>query len=113
MPLECCGLLVGSVGLILEAVRSPNIADDPARRFLVDPKTHIDAIRHARIRGLSIAGFYHSHPQSKPEPSASDFAGAAYSDHLYLIVRPLPAGCQARLWRLDGSGFQEISLEIW
>jgi proteasome lid subunit RPN8/RPN11 len=112
-PLECCGLLVSSAGQILEAVRSPNVAADPARRFLVDPKTHIDALRHARIRGLSIAGFYHSHPESEPEPSSTDLEGAAYPDHLYLIVRPLPTGCQARLWRLEGSGFQEIPLEIF
>jgi proteasome lid subunit RPN8/RPN11 len=113
MPLECCGLLVGSAAHIIEAVRSPNIAGDPARRFLVDPRTHIEALRHARVLGLSIAGFYHSHPLSEPEPSATDLEEATYPDHLYLIVRPLPAGCYARLWKLEGPGFQEIPFQTW
>jgi len=93
-------------------VRSRNIADDPARRFLIDAQVHIDTLRRARARGLVIAGFYHSHPRSEPEPSATDLEEANYPDHLYLIVRPRPSGCQARLWRLEGSMFVELQLTV-
>ena len=41
-PLECCGLLLGTSDHITQAVRSPNIADSPTR-FLLDPRTHIEA----------------------------------------------------------------------
>jgi proteasome lid subunit RPN8/RPN11 len=110
LPLECCGVLVGKDGEITFSVRSANLADDPLHRFLLDPRTHFDAMRYARVRGLAVVGFYHSHPQSEPAPSPTDLEGAAYPDHWYLIVRPLPVECEARLWRLEGTGFIEVEL---
>ena len=84
-PAECCGLLLGRADEIVEAVRTRNIADQPAR-FLIDPKDHIDGRRDARRRGLAVVGFYHSHPHSPAEPSDADRAEANYADHVYLIV---------------------------
>ena len=107
LPTECCGLLVGTATGILASVRSANIADDPAHRFQIDPKAHIDARRDARARALSVVGFYHSHPSSEPLPSATDLELATYDDHWYLIVRPLAVGCEARLFRLAGRVFVE------
>ena len=110
LPHECCGLLVGTGTEIVEAISSPNLSDDPMRRFLLDPQTHFAARRLARERGLAVVGFYHSHPNSEPVPSASDLAEATYPDHWYLIVRPLAARCDARLFRLEGSAFVEAAL---
>jgi proteasome lid subunit RPN8/RPN11 len=59
-PAECCGLLVGDSGEIVDAIRTRNIAGDRSR-FLIDPKDHIDGRRDARRRGLEVVGFYHSH----------------------------------------------------
>jgi len=106
-PDECCGLLLGTTTAIVDAIRSANLADDPTRRFLIDPRTHFDARRSASARGLAVVGFYHSHPLSEPVPSPTDLAGASYSDHWYLIVRPLPTGCDARVYRLCGNAFVE------
>jgi proteasome lid subunit RPN8/RPN11 len=111
-PDECCGLLLGTTTEIVDAIRSANLADDPTRRFLIDPRTHFDARRIASARGLAVVGFYHSHPLSEPVPSPSDLAGAAYPDHWYLIVRPFPAGCDARLFRLSGNAFVEDVLAL-
>ena len=111
-PDECCGFLLGTDAEIVDTVRSANLADDPTRRFLIDPKTHFETRRRAAERGLAIVGFYHSHPASEPVPSASDLAGATYADQWYLIVRPLPSSCQARLFRLDRAGFVEIGLKV-
>lgn len=107
-PAECCGVLLGKDGEIVEAVRTGNLADT-ANRFLIDPKDHIAARRAARERGLDVVGFYHSHPNSAPEPSATDLAEASYPGHLYLIVglRSIPP--EARLYRLTGSGLLELS----
>ena len=85
-PVECCGLLLGSPDAIVDAARARNIADDPASRFLIDPKDHIDGRREARRRSLEVVGFYHSHPRSPAIPSARDRAEAGYPDDLYLIV---------------------------
>ena len=105
-------MLIGAGDEIVDACRAANIADDPLRRYLVSPRDHIDARRHARSRGLSVIGFYHSHPRSEPAPSPTDRESASYPEHLYLIVRPLADGHEARLFRLEGSAFVEIELVV-
>jgi proteasome lid subunit RPN8/RPN11 len=116
LPAECCGLLVGTGDVIREAVRIANVAVAPDRRYELDPKEHIDARRAARQRGLEVLGFYHSHPRSAPEPSATDLAEASYPDHVYLIVsaREIAAdeGTNARLFRLLPNGFVNLPLEV-
>ena len=44
-PEECCGLLLGNAGEIVDAFAARNIADDPARRYLIDPRDHLNALR--------------------------------------------------------------------
>jgi proteasome lid subunit RPN8/RPN11 len=113
-PGECCGMLVGRAGTaaagaaIVNAVRARNLAASP-NRFLIDPKDHLEARRQARAEGLQVVGFYHSHPHSAPEPSATDIAEASYADHLHLIVSLLPPSPEVRLYRLDGGRFIETS----
>jgi len=112
LPHECCGVLLGTAATVVEAIPGSNLADDPTRQFLLDPETHFNARRRARESGLAVVGFYHSHPDSPPLPSESDLEGATYADHWYLIVRPLPQGCEARLFALGGSGFSEVKLSL-
>jgi proteasome lid subunit RPN8/RPN11 len=101
-PAECCGLLVGRDGLVVEAVRTVNVADDQEARFVIDPKGHIDGRREARRRGLDVAGFYHSHPRSAASPSPIDRAEASYPDHLYLIVSLAYEPPEVNLFTLAG-----------
>ena len=115
LPAECCGLLVGQGEAILEAVPISNLANDPGR-YLLDPKEHIEARRTARERGLTVLGFYHSHPRSAPEPSPTDLAEASYPDHLYLIVSvwgsDVAGAADARLFRLTATQFVPVPLVI-
>src|SRR5262245_33722360 len=100
-PAECCGLLIGDGSQrIFEAVRAGNLAERPTR-FLIDPKDHIAAMRHARGRGLEVLGFYHSHPSSPAWPSPTDVAEAAYPDAVHLIVS-LTGNEEARLFHISG-----------
>jgi proteasome lid subunit RPN8/RPN11 len=108
-PAECCGLLVGAGGTIIEAVRTRNLAADPCR-FLIDPEDHINARRDARRRGLDVLGFYHSHPQSAATPSPTDLAEASYPDHLYLIVSLAAEPADVRLYQLERGAFREA---VW
>jgi proteasome lid subunit RPN8/RPN11 len=108
-PFECCGILLGREDEIVEAVRTGNLARS-ANRFLIDPGDHINVRRAARDRGLEVIGFYHSHPGSTAEPSETDLAEASYPNHLYLIVGLGPSPPEARLFRLAGGGFIELSL---
>jgi proteasome lid subunit RPN8/RPN11 len=103
-PRECCGVLVGREGEILQAVEARNLADNPNRYFL-DPEDHIVIRRRARAAGLAVVGFYHSHPHSSARPSETDRAEATYPDHLYLIV----GGGEVRLFRLMDGNFVETS----
>jgi proteasome lid subunit RPN8/RPN11 len=101
-PAECCGLLLGCDGTVVEALRTRNVAADPRSRFVIDPKDHIDRRRDARARGLDVAGFYHSHPRTAATPSAADGAEASYPDHLYMIVSLAQEPPDVGLFRLDG-----------
>jgi len=88
-PQECCGLLLGRPGCILETAPAPNVAADPIRRFEVDPKAHFDAIRRARATGLDLIGAYHSHPDGAPVPSETDRSEAVEDEEfLHVIVAP-------------------------
>ena len=107
-PSECCGLLVGRADAIVDAVRAANIADDPVRRFVVDPKDHIDGRRQARTRGLAVVGFYHSHPVSPAEPSTTDVAEAGYADHLHLIVSLSGNAPGIAVFRLESGNFRAV-----
>ena len=107
-PDECCGMLLGRGGEIVEAVRARNIAETPATRFLIDPADHISGRRAARERGLDVVGFYHSHPHSAAEPSATDFADFSYPDHLYAIVSLLAEPPEVALFRFQGGAFRLV-----
>ena len=102
-PQECCGLLIGSAGEVVEAWPASNAADDPQRRYLVDPQDHLRALRSARARGLDVIGAYHSHPRSTAEPSPTD-ASAAFGDFFWVIVGlGGPATCVTAWWWDDGN----------
>ena len=103
-PRECCGVLVGREGEVLQAVEARNLSDDPNRYFL-HPQDHIDIRRRVRASGLAVVGFYHSHPHSAAWPSESDRAEATYPDHLYLIV----GEGDVRLFRLTNGNFVETA----
>jgi proteasome lid subunit RPN8/RPN11 len=110
-PRECCGLLIGANGRIDEAVPVENRAGDPLRRYEIDPREHIAAIKRCRGTASSVLGAYHSHPRSAPEPSPTDLA-EAFGEFLYLILGPV-AGVPAveiRAYCLIGGNFRTVRL---
>jgi proteasome lid subunit RPN8/RPN11 len=108
-PRECCGLLLGRRGDIADVFPARNIADEPERRFLIDPEDHFAARRAARTRGLDVIGFYHSHPRSPAEPSERDRAEFTYAGHLYLIVSVRAEPAEVGLFQFDAGNFQRLS----
>jgi proteasome lid subunit RPN8/RPN11 len=111
MPRECCGMLLGASHRITGSARAGNLAEGTTR-FLIDPRDHIAAIREARASGLDVVGFYHSHPRSIPYPSETDVAEAGYAEALHLIVGPIDAGIQARLFTIRMDELTEIAFAI-
>ena len=124
-PNECCGVLLGSAEgeakQVREVVPLRNLRSDPKRseellpltdpehesernRYLIDPIDLLRVIKDARSRRLEVVGYYHSHPDQPPQPSAHDRA-LAWPGYSYLIVavhRGEPQ--QMTCWVLPGEG---------
>lgn len=98
---EICGLLLGQGDRVLDAVETQNVADDPARRFEIDPAALIAAYRAARAGGPAVLGHYHSHPGGDVRPSSCDAELATSDGALWLICSPDGASA---LWRAGADG---------
>jgi len=90
-PHECCGALLGRStpdGWQVEAaVRAGNTRTDSAHnRYHIAPAELVKIEREARRQGLSIAGFYHSHPDHPAQWSPTDFAEAHWLGSSYVIT---------------------------
>ncbi|MGP8185014.1 MAG: Mov34/MPN/PAD-1 family protein [Terracidiphilus sp.] len=90
-PHECCGALLGRATAegwqIGAAVKAGNTRTDSAQnRYQIAPEELVRIEREARGRGLSIAGFYHSHPDHPAQWSETDFAEAHWVGCSYVIT---------------------------
>jgi proteasome lid subunit RPN8/RPN11 len=105
-PEECCGLLCGSFttdGVVVGEIQPmPNVwSGDRGHRYEIDPRAHLNLQRDARTRGIEIVGYYHSHPDAPPVPSAFD-TERAWEQILYVIVTPLESEeHKIRAWVYD------------
>ena len=76
-PHEGCGALLGRAGEISESVALPNQEHaSPRTRFTVSPADYLATETSADARGLSLLGFWHSHPDQPARPSETDRAYA-------------------------------------
>ena len=118
-PNECCGLLVGRRGEILEAVPASNGASDPTRRYEISPVDYFAQIRRCRrineaqSERFAVVGAYHSHPRGGPEPSETDVA-EAFRDFLFVIVGLAASigGMEIRAYRLDDDRLMPVQLTV-
>ncbi len=119
-PEEACGGLVGlgdGDGDIRVQAGLPITNSQEAereRRFLIGPADVMGLERCARASGLGVLGYYHSHPDGPPLPSAYD-QDHAWPWYIYLIVS-VSLGCVAgsRAWRLadEGDLFEPINVYL-
>ncbi len=90
-PYECCGALLGRVEgearIVSASVRCRNTRTDAANdRYEIDPVEVARIQRDARIRGLDIIGFYHSHPDHPACWSPTDLEQAYWLGCSYVIT---------------------------
>jgi proteasome lid subunit RPN8/RPN11 len=90
-PHECCGALLGRSapeGWRIEAsIKAGNARTDSAHnRYQISPAELMKIERESRRQGLSIAGFYHSHPDHPAQWSQTDLAEAHWLDCSYVIT---------------------------
>ncbi|MBV8199460.1 MAG: M67 family metallopeptidase [Acidobacteria bacterium] len=116
-PEECCGFLLGEaqdgatrVDRVVPAANERR--DSRHNRFVMNPETVLAAHKEARAAGLSVVGYYHSHPDHPAEPSEFD-REHAWPGLSYLIVSVRGGQVdRARSWRLrdDRERFEEERL---
>ncbi len=117
-PRECCGALFGHTrdgdgAASREVLRSVPLANAwmgaQERRYLIDGETVLELEAQVEREGLQLIGFYHSHPDHPPIPSAFD-REHAWPWYTYVIVAVSPEAVgPVRAWRLadDRSAFHE------
>lgn len=89
LPLEACGLLVGSIEEDVKTVKKvyglTNMDQSP-EHFTMDPREQFDVMKDARKSGLVVLGNFHSHPATPARPSAEDMRLAYDPEASYLIL---------------------------
>ncbi len=119
-PYECCGFLFGKSSeetktiLKIQPVQNSRASENKHNRYLITPQEFLKAERLARIEGLDIIGFYHSHPDAEARPSQYDldYSWPVYS---YLIVSVKKGKAkEATSWQIkeDRSEFLQEELAI-
>jgi len=111
-PAEICGVLAGERGppdRVTAIRRVPNVAAHPRTAYELDPAATMAAIDRVEDRGDDAVGFYHSHPETDPVPSATDRARATWPGYVYLIVSPPGA---IRAYRYVDDGFVEVPVRV-
>lgn len=99
-PQEACGLLFGAPDRITGWQAVENVAEEPERRFEIEPGALFAALRAERAGGPKILGYWHSHPGGDATPSVTDAAMAQPDGKLWLVV----TGEGETLWRAEDSG---------
>lgn len=115
-PNECCGILLGRVEgetrEVLELLACENVDPEPQHRYSISPADLIQAQLNARDLGLSIVGFYHSHPDCPPTFSPTDENEALWDDCSYVITSVEEGTARrSRSYRLRVDGHQRSLLE--
>jgi proteasome lid subunit RPN8/RPN11 len=114
-PNEGCGALLGpGDGRVTEVLALPNReAERPRVRFALTPRDYVAVETEAESRGLSLVGFWHSHPDHPARPSATDRQYAW--EGLLTLILAVSAGRARELtaWELPGGDrpFQQLPLE--
>ncbi len=113
-PHECCGALLGAGAHVQAVHRLPNVTTEgPRRRFRIDDRDYLASERQAAAAGLSLLGFYHSHPDHPAVPSQYDL-DHAWPTFVYPILAVRggePEGLRAWALRADRSAFDERPID--
>ena len=116
-PAECCGFLLGRrAGVDARVAEAPaavnRCVDAPGKAFVISPVDYLRTERDAEARGLEVLGFYHSHPDAPPRPSAEDLA-YAWPNTLYLVAgvhQGRPDGVGAFVLSPEGGAFRPVAI---
>ncbi|MEA3199982.1 MAG: desampylase [Thermoplasmata archaeon] len=116
-PQEVCGLLAGREDAqgdreIVHAFPVKNTHPRPVGEYQLDPQEQLRLTLHVEDElGLTVIGFYHSHPAGPARLSATDAARASWPGASYLLVHLAPdEGHLSARW--DGEKGRFVGEEI-
>lgn len=119
-PNEGGGFLLGSINgsdtRIQDVIEVENVFDteEQYHRYAMTPQNWAEMEDQADARGLTLIGYYHSHPDSPAIPSVYD-RDHALPNFVYIITSVQDAtAVDMRSWRLkqDRTGFDAETLVI-
>ncbi len=115
-PDECCGILVGTGDNEKRIYRFHKVGNINKQRlherYEIDALEHYKIDKQARGKGLSVVGFYHSHPDFPPCPSEFD-TKSAWPDYSYIIISVDKAGnIQTKSWALADQEQRFVAEEL-
>ena len=85
-PNECCGILAGAGGIVIQHYRISNTERSPYR-YSMDGRELNQVLRELDDNGWEMQVIYHSHTHSPAYPSDTDVRLAAnWPDPYYLLV---------------------------
>jgi [CysO sulfur-carrier protein]-S-L-cysteine hydrolase len=112
LPNEGCGLLLGTTeGVVTDVEASVNVADS-AKRYEIDSRVLLRAVRKADDEGLTVLGVFHSHTHSEAYPSATDIELAPDPQWHYVVVslRDLPSVVKS--FHIEGGVVEEEPIVV-
>lgn len=109
-PREACGLLAGERSQVVRVIPLPNSAADAEKRYVIDPAAYVRALAEIEGQGLSLIGFYHSHPNGDPIPSPTDIREAAYPDAVYVIAGLRGGVSKLSAWRIRYGEVESVEI---
>jgi len=111
-PIEACGILGGTDGLVSEYHPIPNLKAS-TEHFLMDPREQVAVMRSFEERGIGLLAFVHSHPRGPAAPSAEDIRLAFYPEVATLIVSLADAGAPVlRAFLILEGAAREVGVEV-
>lgn len=99
LPLEACGLLGASGGVVRGVFPAENVRHSPAS-YEIAAREQIRLRKEISLAGYTLWGIYHSHPGGVPWPSQVDIIQAYYQDLYYVIVSCRPAKPTVGVFRI-------------
>jgi proteasome lid subunit RPN8/RPN11 len=111
-PNECCGILAGKDGRVLQLYRATN-AEQSRYRYNIDSQDLFRIHRECEERGWQFVGIYHSHTESEAYPSPTDVRLAFWPEALYFLVSLRDSESPTvRAYRIVDGQVSEEELEI-
>jgi [CysO sulfur-carrier protein]-S-L-cysteine hydrolase len=111
-PREACGIVAGVQHQARRIIPIPNSAAQPETHFELDHAAFVKALFEIESAGLTLLGFYHSHPKGNPIPSTTDITQANYPDAAYIIVGLGQKTPQIAAWQIRKSQVSRLGLHI-